>query len=318
LLAQAELLDTAWVEPTVLRSDVAYQLARLVLTDPPRAARQLDEALAQAERAVHRDDRSASAHLVRGTAAYQKYLLNVTPDPEERSILLGQARTDLETAVELDPMLAIGFSRLSHLYYNQGDVPAGVSAARRAYEVDAYLDSVDQVLFRLYSGNYDLGNLTEASRWCSEGGRRFAHDYRFTLCELELLATPALEPDTARARALAANLDSLAPEPRREVEQIRGQMLVGGVLGRAGLRDSANVVLSSARDRVPLHSEFGHTLVWLEAQMRTVMGDQEGAIDILRREIATTPEHAFKPGGNIAWYWRDLQGNARFRELVQR
>lgn len=318
LLARAETLDSVWVEPIALRSDVAYQLARLVLTDPPRASQQLDVAITLADRAVRRNERSASAHLMLGTAAYQKYLLNVTPDPAAQAALLERGRRGLERAVELDPMLAIGFSRLSHLYYNQGDVPAGVSAARQAYEVDAYLDSVDQVLFRLYTGNFDLGNLTEASRWCTEGGGRFEHDYRFTLCALELLATPALEPDTLRARMLAARLDSLAPEPRREVEQIRGQMLLGGVLGRAGLRDRADVLLTGARDRIPLHSEFGHTLVWLEAQMRTVMGDQEGAIDILRREIATNPEHAFKPGGNIAWYWRDLQGNPRFRELVQR
>ena len=73
--------------------------------------------------------------------------------------------------------------------------------------------------------------------------------------------------------------------------------------------DSANAVLTRARmDR---DVDSGAEQLSMEAAMRSVMGDVDGAIDVLQEFMILNPGHF--PGEH--WWWRNLEGDPRFERL---
>jgi TolB-like protein len=310
LLAQVQLLDAAWAEPLLLRGRIAYRQSR-VEHDAHHSVAWIDRGLRHVEEVLARDPRHAEALEIRGTLKYWHYLLDVTPDPQERDALLAAARQDLQAAVERDPTLASAHHVLSHLLFRTGDVPSGLLEAVRAYEQDAYLDMANEVLARLATGYYDLQDFTQGKRWCDEGARRFAEDHRFTHCQLLLMTTRVAPPDVATAWKLRARLDSLAPPALREVTSARGEMYVSGVIARAGLPDSARAVLNRAYARVTPAIDPKRDLLRLRAYMLTLQGDVDGAIDELKRYAAVVPNSHF----DHYWWWQEVRAHPRFAEL---
>ena len=312
-LAQAAgALDEKWVDAPLFRGQIAYRRAKIA-RDRRDLSQWVGVALGEAEQALRLAPQEPRALELRGSVRYLSWLQQLTPDPKQAVQLLADARQDLERATELDPTLASGFSTLSHLYYQTEDVPAALLAARKAYEQDAYLAVAADVLSRLFVGSYDLEQFTQAQRWCLEGNRRFPRDYRFVECRVLLMTTDVATPDAAEAWRLLARLDSTTPSPRRVAEHHRAQMFVGAVLARAGLKDSASHVLVAARagGEVDPHQE----LLSLEAFARTLLGEPGEAIALLTRYVAANPTHAFKRGGDVFWWWRDLRKDPRFAQL---
>ena len=314
LLALSEGADAHWVEPIVERGWIAYRRARLA-ADHRALAHWTDVALGHAERALALAPADARALELRGTVRYTRWLQQLSADPGEQAKLLAGARRDLETATQTDGTLASAFSTLSHLYY-QTDVSAAVLAARKAYEQDAYLAVARDLLWRLFIGSYDLEQFTQATRWCEEGIRRFPTYYRSTECQLWLMTTDAVDPNPGEAWRLYARIDTVTPGPVRDFELHYTKTIVGVVLARAGLADSARHVLASARADARL--DPGHDLLALEAFGHTLLGDRGEAIDLLKRYVAANPTHAFKKGGDISWWWRDLRTDPRFAALLVR
>ena len=315
LLALAEAADPAWVEPVTERGWLAYRRARLAGSNRKALVHWVEVALGHAERALRVAPNDARALELRGTVRYLSWLQELAPDPARLPQLLATARQDLEAATQADPSLASAYSTLSHLYYQTEDVPAAVLAARQAYEEDAYLAVAADVLARLFFGSYDLEQLTQARRWCLEGTRRFPGDFRFAECRLWLMTTPDAQPDATLAWQLLAQIDSLTPAPRKAFEHHRAETIVGAALARAGLADSARHVLQRARaDR---DVDPGQEILSIEAFGRTILGDRDDAIALLRRYIAANPTHAFTRGGDISWWWRDLKADPRFGQLTE-
>src|SRR5256885_11805518 len=201
---------------------------------------------------------------------------------------------------------------LSHLYYRTDEVSAAMIAARRAYEEAAYLDEAADMLWRLFAGSYDLELHDQARREGEEGERGFAGAYRFTDCQLGVMTTGAREVDLPAAWRLLAALDTLPPPQARRSERYQGMILVGAILAKAGLKDSARRVLD--RSRAGRDSAFDAELVGYEAFARVLNGEQERAIELLKQYNAANPGHLFQRGGNVHWWWRGLQSNPRFRE----
>ncbi|HYT82968.1 MAG TPA: hypothetical protein VEK86_05930, partial [Gemmatimonadales bacterium] len=313
VLAQAERLDPAWTDPIVRRGWIAYRRARLLQRQPAEATRWIETGGGHAERGLALAEGDPRALELRGTLRYYRWLLHREPDPARAAALLGGARADLEQAVARDPTLASAYSTLSHLYYQHGidDPVAAVLAARRAYEEDAYLAVAHDVLWRLFTGSYDLDQQTQAQHWCAEGARRFPRSFRFVECQLWVMTGEGAPPEVARAWRLLARMDSLTPEPQRAYQHLRGQMVVGGVIARAGLKDSARRVLERSRGTPELDPDL--ELVSFEAFMRTLLGDQDQAIDLLKRYVAANPEVSYTAR---SWWWRDLSKNPRFREIL--
>jgi len=303
-LDQARAAAPEWAEPLVLRGQVAYE--SYVLAESEEAFLEaLDEAVEYAALALALAPDNAGALELRGTANYRRWLFL----GEQETALFESARTDLERALTIDRGRATANSTLSHLYYQTSDWPKAVLAARTAYEQDAFLAVADGVLWRLYAASYDMGEHREGERWCTEGRRRFPNDFRFIQCQLFLLTMPQAEPDVASAWALRDAILPLVPE-RREFFDAQAQMLVGGVIGRAGLPDSANSVLTQARRTSDLDPE-GELMIF-EAAMRSVYGDLEEAVRVLERFVSLHPEHP----PDQHWWWTNLQANATFRRLI--
>ncbi|HSG06875.1 MAG TPA: hypothetical protein VLA36_00860 [Longimicrobiales bacterium] len=296
-----------WAAPVVLRGQVAYEGNALATTLEGITA-SLDSAIAFADRALALEPDDAGALELRGTARYRRWLMQ-QDDEEALDRQLAAAQADLERSLSLDRSRANANSVLSHLYYQVGDWQKAVLAARDAYDQDAFLAAADGVLRRLYLASYDLGQPDEARKWCMEGYRRFPDNFRFVQCQLYILTMNGVEPDIDEAWRLYDQFISMLPEG--QAGQLSGvaETFLGGVIGRAGLPDSANAVMLRARrdqDVDPSGEQFS-----MEAAMRSVIGDTVGAIEALQRFMILNPGHF--PGEH--WWWRNLQGNADFERL---
>ena len=317
LLALASSIDPRWGEPSVQRGAAALLSSR-ALTDKNERARALRDGLDYAARALRLLPSSPPALALRGSLRYQLWRLNLDADPTRRGQLLDSARADLETAVRMDPTLAGAHATLSQLYYSppHEDIVGAMLEARAAYEADGYLVDAERILERLFWASNDLAQFPEARRWCDEAGRRFPGHWRSEECQLWLMIIPGASPDVPRAWAYASRADSATPPTQRQFRSRLRSILVGAVIGRAGLRDSAEHVFTKARTSDPA-IDPEQDLPGYEAVARAQMQDTEGAITLLRRYVATHPGHSFERGGMLHWWWRSLEPLPQFREVLR-
>jgi serine/threonine-protein kinase len=316
LLALAAEADPKWAESFTQRGTVAL-LASRALTDKNERARYLRDGLGHAERALGLAPSEPAALAMRGTLRYQLWRLNVEPDPARQKARLDSARADLETAVRIDPSLAGAHATLSQVHYAQPiNHVAAMLEARAAYEADAYLADAERILERLFLTSYDLAQFTEARRWCEEAGRRFPRHWRSEECQLFLMVIPGAQADVAQAWRFATRADSATPAAQRPFRSRVRAILVGAVIGRAGMRDSAERVFARARTDDPA-VDVEQDLPGYEAVARAQMQDNAGAIALLRRYVATHPGHSFQRGGTLHWWWRGLEPLPEFREVMR-
>jgi serine/threonine-protein kinase len=314
LLASAEAADPAWLEPVVLRAAVGYQHSRPPFPrDPTAAAPWIAVGLQHAGRALQRDASSARAHELRGTLKYWSWLLRLTPGPEDAAALFGDAEQDLRAAVRLDPSLASAWASLSHLDATKSDLVQAKLDAQRAYEADAYVSAAD-VIWRLYTTSYDLGQFADAVHWCDEGQRRFPNTARDVECQLWLLTTKAKQPDGTAAWRLVSELQQRTPESDWVFARLKSQMMVAAVLARAGLGDSARRVAIGSRAGSDV--DPSRSLVYYEAFVRTLLGDRDDALRLLKEYLAANPEQRADLAQDYQWWFRDLRDDPRYRELA--
>lgn len=311
LLHQTELLDPDWAAPPVTRAELDYRRAR-VARDRRERVRWIREGLEEVATVLDEEPSHARALGLRGTLRYYEYLQGLAHSEEEAQALRRRARQDLEEAVEIDPTLASAWSALQHLYITGESLPDAVMAGRRAYEEDAFLDAAETILWRLYTGHYDLGNFTQSLWACREGARRFPLNDRFATCRLELMHTPVLEPDPDEAWALVHEIEELAGEHRSEYAAIQSRLFYAGVLAEAGLRDSARVVLERVHSDISPTVDPERELLYLEAAMYSMLGDDDRAIELLKRHKAANPDASYAHH----WWWRTVRSHPRFNEIA--
>lgn len=313
LSRQVELLDPAWAAPAILRAELEYRRARLA-HDRHQRVEHAQRGRAEIAPVLEAEPTHARALGLRGTLRYFEYLQNMIPDEDEAAALRQQARVDFEAAVRLDPTLADVWSGLAHMYYGESITDA-VMAGERAYEEDAYLDAANVVLWRLYTSHYDdLGNFNKAVRFCNEGARRFPEDDRFVSCQLELMHTPAVAPDPDRAWELAARIDSLAAPQRKEFARVQTRIFVAGALARASMPDSARAVLDRAVAAIDPHFDPELELLTVAAAMMSMLGDDDRAIDLLKRHRTARPNASFEHH----WWYRSIRSHPRYPEIAAR
>jgi serine/threonine-protein kinase len=300
---QAGFLDPGWADPMVLRAWVAADRLELSEAEPDSLGVWFRRGVAHADRALKARPQHPPALEVRGWLRYRHWLLADADRTEVRA-----AEADLRaSAVSANPSQARAWGTLSALLQATGQFAEANLLARRAYEADAFLFDSPQILFRLYHTSLDLGREAEAVRWCDEGRRRFLGDWRFTFCELRILAQAgSSQPDVAKAWSLAAALDRLGPPAYPP----RWHIIVAGVLGRAGLPDSADAVIRRARTVAPEDPE----LDFYEAEARMALGDPEAVLRLLERYLKTNPR--FRGYLRVYPLFRPLWGDPRFQTLV--
>jgi serine/threonine-protein kinase len=313
LLATAEALDAGWVEPIVQRARLAYDRSRIA-RDAPAVDKALRVALGHAERALQRNPANPDALESRGRIRFTRYARGLEPDAAAAGRLLALARTDLEEATRLSPNQVVAWTVLSRLYNDQEDLVSANRAARAAYDADAYLEGADVILLRLYATSYDLELFQPAIDWCEKGHRRFPSDARFVECQLLLLSTRAKDPDVAEAWRLAQEAVQLSPERDRAFKRLYDQVWVAGVLGRAGLKDSARHVLERSSASPELDPE--REISGFQAAVYTMLGDKETALRLLGEYLVANPRHREGFRKIVHWWWRSIQEDSRFKALI--
>jgi serine/threonine-protein kinase len=310
LLRLAAVADRAWVTPVLERGWAA--LDRALRGRGHAAAPAFDSALALANQVLREHAGDARALELRGTTRFRYYEAKITDNPTVWKGLLDGAKQDLEAAVAQNPRLAGAYLTLSVLYYHFEDVASALIAAQRAYEADAYLEQADDVINRLFFGTLDNGDFRPAETWCMRGAGRFPADPRFVICQLFLQVTPAVPPDAARGWRLVGQLDTMDASA---FTRAQARILMGGVLARAQLPDSARAVWARARVEATTEADPDRLLPALEAYARTLAGDLDEAIDLLKQAVAANPDHDFAGTVGRYWWWESLRQHPRWREI---
>ena len=190
-----------------------------------------------------------------------------------------------------------------------------------ALEADAFLENAERILAALTWSFFDNQAFAPARRWCAEGAQRFPRNPEFVKCRLWLWASPATasigpaQIDSAW-QLLRFHRDSILTGGV-DANVVESELAVGGVLGRAGLNDSARAVFTRARNRVTPAIDPEQELLAIEAYMRTHIQDYDGAIDLLKRYVLANPDHGFEETFGTAWMWQELRRQSpRWREIT--
>jgi tetratricopeptide (TPR) repeat protein len=270
--------------------------------------------LAHADRALKLKADDPDALELRGTLLYWRWLLNLEPSAGAAANLLTDAEAALRASVAANPIQASAWNSLSHLLINKQETAEAKLAALRAYEADPYLTNANLTLWRLFSTSVDLEDSHEAHHWCEEGARRFPEDPRFAECRIWLSFMKGEKAQVDSAWQELADYVRLSPPAIRDFRQLRGQMLVGIVLARAGLKDSARAVMM--RSRADASQDPTRELSQLEAVGRTILGDRDEAVTLLGNWLATNPQQRASLAKDNTWWFKDLLTDPRYRALV--
>jgi len=314
LLARAEELDPEWPGPAVLRAEVALTLAQVFASGPGETQEYLDLGMEHVERALALNPRYAPGLERRGVLRYVKWRYGFEVDPVSAELLLESAEEDLRSATRIDPSRAYAWNILSMILSDEPDNVGAKLAALRAWEEDAFLRDATGLLWRLYATSYDLEQFADAIQYCNEGQRRFPGVSRFVECELWLLASRALVPDVERAWDLFAELEEVLPVTGAEYTRLKGKILVGAVLARAQLPDSAHALWADCEGNPEIDPP--RDLLALQAVFRLQNGEEEKARDLVRTYLTLNPEHRSGWTWTSHWWWRGLQDNQEFLDIL--
>jgi serine/threonine-protein kinase len=314
LLAQAQALDPKWVKVPVQRARVMLTKAQQLIDAPDKMAPAVDTGIAHADAALQLQPNNPDALEVKGTLLFAKYYRHLESDSKALDKAFADAETYLTQAVNLNSRQAGAWAALSGLYYSKPDVQQALTAAKNAYDADAYLSSAKTILKRLFWASHDLEQFPEALRWCNEGRRRFPTDLDFTTCRMWMYTTPNQTPVVDSAWAYRDAYIALNPEKNREYAKKMGDILVAGALVRAGLPDSARHVLLRAR-ATPAEDPT-RELEGNEAVIRVMLGDQDEAVRLIADYLTVNPAHRRGFATRTGWWWRDIQGNPKFKALL--
>jgi len=293
MLAGAGRLDPRWVEPSVRRGWLA--LDRIDLSEMRRKRDWTRLAAEHAERALALEPGYAPALELRGTAYWLEADDSIQYDGMWRE-LVAKAEHDLRAATVADPSLASAWSTLSQLLRFRTDFGEAEFAARQAYQKDAYLRNVDQVLDVLYRTTLLLERPEESSRWCALGRSKFPGDWRFVQCELAILSSPSVrDPDPRRALRLLEELSEMDPPQKarlagRPYHPIYRMVRTAAVLARAGHERRARDLLTRAQLEAGGDPAVNLFLWYDEAYLRLVLGERERARELLGRYLRARPD----------------------------
>jgi TolB-like protein/tetratricopeptide (TPR) repeat protein len=304
LFQAAASADGNWPEPKIQMGWVALDRAAL---ESGRAARPFYErAIALADTVLASTPQQARFHY---------YTAKITDNPSAWRQLLTDAQSDLEASVTADPSLATAHLTLTRLYYWTDNVTGALIEAQKAYAADAYLEHAAAVIARTFWAAIDLKQFGTAETWCARGAERAPTDPQFVTCRLWLMITPSATPDPALAWQLVARLDTLRATQQTRIE---AQLLTGGILARAHLLDSADRVLDRVHAEINPEIDPELELIAREALVRSIAGQQDKAIDLLKEAVAANPDHDFASAANQVWWWDDLRKNPRWKELERK
>jgi serine/threonine-protein kinase len=303
LAALAEKLDRSWMEPTLLRGWLAYDMADRAADT--LIAEWINQGVDYATRALQKSPGAPEALELRGSLLYRGWALMSSLGSRDTTGQLARAERDMRTAASVAHRhQARSLSTLSAVLQFRGKLAESNLAAKRAYEADAYLRNASDIVLRLFDTSLNLKRYDEAAEWCDRGRRSYPQEWVFLMCELNLMAwSPTIRPDLERAWEIIAELDGVAAPD--DVSWIKPQMtmILAAVLARAGLRDSSEGVIGRAR----IAGEADPWLPYYEALARVRLTQSDKAIQLLEELLRRTPNFLrfFQGQSQFAGLWKD-------------
>jgi hypothetical protein len=194
---------------------------------------------------------------------------------------------------------------------NKGERAEGKMAATRAYEADAYLRNADLILWRLFSTSYDLADQPDATHWCGVLRSRFPNEQRAVECELWQMTMHEAVPDIDRAWELAKTYADMSSPQTAALDRKWAGMAVAAALVRADIPDSARAVAVRSRGNADIDPT--RDLVYVEAFVHTILGDNEEALNLLTEYMAVSGRD---PGELDFWWFDGLREEPRYQMLV--
>jgi DNA-binding SARP family transcriptional activator/TolB-like protein len=284
MFVQASRLAPQWDLPWIDRAEAVYRLMwieRVNGTEGPKAVMEwAARGVGLASEAIARDRRQAESLELRALLLQWQWLME-QPDPTGASgELLARSEADARKATELDPHRARAWNVLGANLLHRGAWADAYWALRRAVSADTHLKNDAEIVFRLFTAAWELGNTQAARSWCDLLGERAGVGWPVTLCRLYLLAdAEALDlSELAELRAQAegwAHWPSVAPE---------FEALAAVLHARAGEEERAREIL----ERLPA-VEVGSDLPAYRTWALVELGDIQGAQATLDAHVAEAP-----------------------------
>ena len=247
LVAQASVEDGHWYAPYLLRARAAKEVTVLCIANPQCTPKtnvpELEQAVRYARNAIERKRTDPEAYIELGTLYF---LLSSRMGENGGEVQLDSAVEAFHHAISQAPGSAAAWTWLSTIHSMRGAFADAYSSALTAYRVDENDVTRPEIFWNLFQASVHLERDSAAFHWCGE--MQSGGTWPASFCQLSLMAfvdSIAPNPDSAwkvyRARARAdASVATMAP---------RLEMLVAAVLGRAGMIDSAQIVMNGATVR---------------------------------------------------------------------
>jgi DNA-binding SARP family transcriptional activator len=210
--------------------------------DPAEATRRLEFAGRTADQLVAAFPNRYEILEARGILSYRSWM--VRPSPARAT--LDQAEADLRAAIRQYPESASSMVALSGVLFAKGDYMASRVMAKRALEVDSFLENDEEILVRLFLTSFNLHDDIAAKTFCDELEHRFPRRWQGAACRLLIMGwSDVVSADPEVAWDLVN--DGLAGEGVVMRQQIRPRLkaLAAAVIARAGDVDSARAVLAA-------------------------------------------------------------------------
>jgi DNA-binding SARP family transcriptional activator/TolB-like protein len=284
MFAQATHLAPQWDLPWIDRAEAAYHLMwieRVHGEGGPAAAQELAaRGVRLASEAMARDGRQAESLELRAVLLQWQWLLE-QPDPTGSSgALLARSEADARRATELDPHRARAWNVLGANLLHRGAWADAYWALGRAVSADTHLKNDAEIVFRLFTAAWELGNTQAARSWCDLLEERAGSGWPVTVCRLHLMAD-AEALDLLELAELRAQAESWAYWPSVAPEF---EALAAVLHARAGEAQRAREIL----ERLPAF-EVGTDLPAYRTWALVELGDLHGAQATLNAHVAEAP-----------------------------
>ncbi|MEP7347263.1 MAG: protein kinase, partial [Gemmatimonadaceae bacterium] len=323
LYQAAQRLDPSWTAPTIGRGWVALRLSLVAsLSGAPDsliAGRGVtpsqvmtERAIAFANAALKGSGESAKALALRG---YARQWLGTFADIAAPETMLRQAEADLRAALDERPNDARSWYALGEVFFADGRFPEASAALHSAYEGDAYLTEVRDVVGLLFFVSLNTESFDEARRWCVLGQARYTEDPRFATCQFLLLGwTGKTTRDVSEAWQQIAPLERGEFAPAFASQWGYFRLLTAAIAARAGMADSARAIVRAVRAGVSAQPSRERALD-ADAYVQLLLGERDEAARLLAELLRVKPQLR---GQLVRSPWfRDLVADPRFGTMLR-